>query len=243
MKQYIFFDMDGTLCDSEGIYAQALKAALKSLANIDITQEVASSYSLGCSVNDLIRRVSAIYQIDAAHHHNLYKLIGEHFYQLREQNINHFLITPMVSLFRHLASSTHDICIVSGSFRKDIETVLKLIDVKRDIVIVANEDYQHGKPHPEPYLMAAKLFNVPVDQYHQIIVFEDSPVGVKSAIAAGMHVIGLQSTADGHLLQDHGAHTVLHKKDMGVEGNEMVEFDMIAWFQAYLQQQLNIVNR
>lgn len=74
--------------------------------------------------------------------------------------------------------------IVSGSPRLTIERsldALKLSD--RFDVIVGAEDYTHGKPDPEPFLLAARLLNVPASE---CLVFEDAEAGIKSAQAAGM---------------------------------------------------------
>ena len=47
----------------------------------------------------------------------------------------------------------------------------------QDFVLV-REDYEHAKPHPEPYLIAARLLGVlPTD----CLAIEDSASGVASA--------------------------------------------------------------
>jgi HAD superfamily hydrolase (TIGR01509 family) len=52
--------------------------------------------------------------------------------------------------------------------------------------IVTRMDVVNGKPHPEPYLKAAHALGVdPAD----ILAIEDSPVGARSAHAAGMMIL------------------------------------------------------
>ena len=56
--------------------------------------------------------------------------------------------------------------------------------------IVCAEDYERGKPHPEPFLLAAKLMSVAPED---CVVFEDSLIGIEAAKAANMawvHVPG-----------------------------------------------------
>jgi HAD superfamily hydrolase (TIGR01509 family) len=54
--------------------------------------------------------------------------------------------------------------------------------------VVAGDDVEHSKPHPAPYLLAAKLLGVaPSD----CVAIEDSPPGVASATAAGAAAIGV----------------------------------------------------
>lgn len=59
-----------------------------------------------------------------------------------------------------------------------------------DVVITA-EDVVHGKPSPEPYLVAADRLKVAPSN---CIVIENAPLGVRSAKAAGMKCIALTST-------------------------------------------------
>jgi sugar-phosphatase len=58
-------------------------------------------------------------------------------------------------------------------------------------VLVCSNDVEKGKPHPEPYLLAARLLGV---QPERCLVFEDAPAGIESARQAGMAVIGLTTT-------------------------------------------------
>ncbi len=56
---------------------------------------------------------------------------------------------------------------------------------------ITADDVVNGKPSPEPYLKGAALLGVaPAD----CLVFEDTPAGIRSAQAAGMRVIALQTT-------------------------------------------------
>ena len=58
-------------------------------------------------------------------------------------------------------------------------------------VLVSADQVKEGKPHPEPYLMGARLLNLPATE---CLVIEDAPAGIESAHAAGMKAIGLTST-------------------------------------------------
>lgn len=57
--------------------------------------------------------------------------------------------------------------------------------------LIDGHQVQHAKPHPEIYLLAAKLLEV---QPSDCVVFEDSHPGVAAGVAAGMPVIGIQTT-------------------------------------------------
>lgn len=55
-------------------------------------------------------------------------------------------------------------------------------------VVVAGDDVEHAKPHPEPYLTAAAQLGVDIEQ---CVALEDSEPGVASAVAAGATVVAL----------------------------------------------------
>ena len=57
--------------------------------------------------------------------------------------------------------------------------------------VVHSDEVTHSKPHPECYLVAAARVGVKPDR---CIVFEDAPVGVKSAEAAGIRSFVLLTT-------------------------------------------------
>ena len=63
-------------------------------------------------------------------------------------------------------------CLPSGSFR----------------VLVTGDEVTRGKPHPEPYVLAAERLGIDA---RDCVAIEDSPTGVRSALAAGCRVLGV----------------------------------------------------
>lgn len=62
-------------------------------------------------------------------------------------------------------------------------------------VVVTGSDVTHGKPDPEPYLLAAQRLHIPIGQ---CLVIEDSAAGVAAARAAGAAaVLGIGADAVG----------------------------------------------
>lgn len=55
-------------------------------------------------------------------------------------------------------------------------------------VIVTGDEIKHGKPNPEPYLLAVQRLNL---NSRDCVVIEDAISGVKSAKAAGCYVIAI----------------------------------------------------
>lgn len=64
-------------------------------------------------------------------------------------------------------------------------------------------DVKHGKPHPEPYLMALQKGNL---QPNEAIVIENAPLGVQAGVAAGIFTIAVNTgPIDGQVLLEAGA--------------------------------------
>lgn len=53
-------------------------------------------------------------------------------------------------------------------------------------LLVGAEDVEHGKPDPEPYLLAAERLGLAAAD---CLVFEDAPAGISSALRAGCRVV------------------------------------------------------
>ena len=74
--------------------------------------------------------------------------------------------------------------VVSGSRRDSVVgslTALGILD--RFDTLVCAEDYKHGKPAPDCFLLAAERLGVPPAD---CLVFEDTELGIQAASAAGM---------------------------------------------------------
>lgn len=67
-----------------------------------------------------------------------------------------------------------------------------------DRIFSGREHVRRGKPAPDLYLHAAEALGVAIDR---TLIIEDSPVGVKGALASGAQVIGL--CAGSHCLAGH----------------------------------------
>ncbi|KAI9279293.1 HAD-like domain-containing protein [Sporodiniella umbellata] len=81
--------------------------------------------------------------------------------------------------------------------------------------IATGDKVNNGKPHPEGYLLAAKMINRnPKD----CIVFEDAPAGVRAAIAAGMQCIACTTTHTAEQLREAGATVIVdYLTHVGIE--------------------------
>ncbi len=72
--------------------------------------------------------------------------------------------------------------------------------------MVTSNDVQHGKPHPEPYLMGLKKSGVVAEE---AIVVENAPLGIQAAVAAGIFTVAVNTgPLDESALRDAGADIV-----------------------------------
>nr|MDT0660208.1 beta-phosphoglucomutase family hydrolase [Micromonospora sp. DSM 115978] len=81
-----------------------------------------------------------------------------------------------------------------------------LLEVRVDGVVARAEGLR-GKPHPDTFLAAAKLLDVPPDR---CAVFEDALAGVEAGRAGGFGlVVGVDRVGQADELRAHGADTVV----------------------------------
>jgi HAD superfamily hydrolase (TIGR01509 family) len=95
-------------------------------------------------------------------------------------------LQPVPEVLEHIHHSHGQIpfAVVSGGTRASVTrslTTLGILD-KFDTLVCAG-DYTHGKPHPEPFLLAAQRLGIAPEA---CLVFEDTDLGIQSATAAGM---------------------------------------------------------
>ena len=76
----------------------------------------------------------------------------------------------------------------------------------RFAAIASAEDFTHGKPDPEVFLVAARKAGV---EPGHAVVFEDAVYGIQAAKAAGMRAVGVTTTSPAPALYDAGADLVV----------------------------------
>jgi HAD superfamily hydrolase (TIGR01509 family) len=78
--------------------------------------------------------------------------------------------------------------LVTMSLRRMAESVAGLIDFEAFELIVAGDDVENPKPHPEPYLLGAQRLGLDIAD---TVVIEDSPTGLRAGIASGAVTLGV----------------------------------------------------
>jgi HAD superfamily hydrolase (TIGR01509 family) len=177
VKKYILFDHDGVLVDTEFWY---YKAGERALADIGLTLDK-DQY-----LRDMNRGLGTWVQARAAgvDEHTIGGLreARNDYYQeyLRTQAIE---IDGVVEALAELSQYAR-MAIVTTAKRADFEIIHEKRQIRQfmDFVLV-REDYQHAKPHPEPYLTGLKRLGATKEE---TLIVEDSSRGLNSAVAAGI---------------------------------------------------------
>ncbi|KAF0832762.1 HAD family hydrolase [Ornithinibacter aureus] len=113
--------------------------------------------------------------------------------------------------------------LVTMSWRSLADAVLGALPEGTFDVVVTGDEVSHGKPHPEPYRAAARLLGVsPQD----CVAIEDSPTGVRSAVAAGVptlavpHVVSVPEMAGAVHLDSLAGLTPSRVAELGRQARE-----------------------
>ncbi|MBO5699273.1 MAG: HAD-IA family hydrolase [Bacteroidaceae bacterium] len=88
--------------------------------------------------------------------------------------------------------------------------------------IISSKDVKHGKPHPEPYLMALERAGI---EASEAIVVENAPLGVRSARAAGIFTIAVNTGPLPKVaLEAEGANLIFNSMNELCEAWETLKF-------------------
>ena len=83
--------------------------------------------------------------------------------------------------------------LVTMSWRRFADAVVDVLPPGTFTTVVTGDEVARGKPHPEPYLAAAAALGV---DPRECVAIEDSPTGVRSAVAAGCRTIAVPNVVD-----------------------------------------------
>lgn len=177
----ILFDHDGTLVDTEPVWAAAKVALTAEFGGTWTEQDTLDCLGLSMQftldrlrergvnlpdeeINDLL--VAKVHETLAQQPVEFLPGIERFLSEVREAQIPTAVVTnATTSVARRTANAAPE-----GTFS----------------VIIGNDETTHPKPDPQPYLLAAERLGVDPTQ---CVAIEDSPSGVRSATAAGMRVI------------------------------------------------------
>lgn len=188
MLSALLFDLDGTLVNTDPIHFLAWQKMLRDFG-MEIDEVFYQAKISGGLNPEILQRILP---------------------QLSSSEIQKFADTKE-ALFREMATSLQPLAgvkevfawgrkhqlklaLVTNAPRLNTEFMLQVLGLKDafDLIVLAEEEVA-AKPDPTPYLVALEKLGI---AQNQAIAFEDSPSGIRSAIAAGLQTVGIASTHD-----------------------------------------------
>ncbi len=189
----VVFDFNGTLSDDEAVLARVYGELIPGLTEADYFARLAG------------RTDAFIFDGDEA-------LIAARVARYNELVVDGSTVDEATRAAVRFAAERVPVALVSAALRAEIEPVLAACGLRDAFtVVVSQDDVSRGKPDPEPYLHAAELLGVAPQE---LLVFEDTDVGVASARGAGAYVVGLTRTVG--LKRMGGADELIERIDLDV---------------------------
>lgn len=181
----VLFDLDGTIVDREPLAARAVAEVLSEQGHrvgaADLVGLVGRSWP----------DIHAALDVEAAvgwTRETFTEAVVERSLELGRA-VRWRPLRGCTTLIEVLGTRGVGLAVVTGSSRREAEAVLGSLGIVEDFaVVVGVEDYDRGKPDAQPYEVAlSRLGSDPV----RSVAVEDSDVGVRSALAAGLRVVAV----------------------------------------------------
>jgi HAD superfamily hydrolase (TIGR01509 family) len=173
-------DLDGTLIDSERVFAEAARRLLALRGKVIELEFLATMQ--GTPGRDALPRFRDRYQLTESIDEITIEY-RKHFYDALDGELPG-LMPGAREFLERLEASGIPKAIATSSRLHYVEKVFVPLGLMAhfDFVLTA-DDVIHGKPDPEIYCNSAERFGLPASD---VLVIEDSIAGLRSAIAAGL---------------------------------------------------------
>lgn len=198
-KNFIIFDYDGVIVDSEIIYHSTAIEELKKY-NIDINSDYIFSNFSGNSQKPFNEIIFEHFKVPLPE--NFYpKLIQKIFDKAQQVKP----IDGVAKLLDYLSSKNIHYCIASGGRKEWIQKTLEHTNLRKyfpnDMVFTSRDYVANGKPSPEIFLYALKTLGKTITES---LVVEDSPNGLSAGVASKIKTlayIGGSHITEGYIRQ------------------------------------------
>jgi HAD superfamily hydrolase (TIGR01509 family) len=182
----VLFDLDGTLVNSEPVNVESVVMAVRRHGH-ELSEEL-RHFVVGHSWNEIHARIVAQHGLRLSMDQLIADAVEEKAAIVARTGLPE--LPGAVELVRRLALRA-PLAVVSGASRVEVKDAVAGLGISDAFAfLLGAEDYQRGKPDPEPYRMAITRFGVPAGR---CLVIEDATPGIMSARGAGARVIGVRA--------------------------------------------------
>ena len=187
MIDAVVFDLDGVIIDSEELWNEVRESFARERGGRWTAQ--AQADMMGMSSTEWSRYLHEVVGLPEPPEEINREVVRRMLDRYSERLP---LIDGAVDAVKRLA--THwPLGVASSSNRELIDRVLEVSGLATCFrATVSSEEVEHGKPAPDVYLEAARRLGV---EPARSLAIEDSSSGIRSAHAAGMHVIAIPNRA------------------------------------------------
>ena len=188
---YIIFDMDGVLLDSEPMHQEIIYETFQ-LEGIPFDKAYIQTLT-GMSAFPMWEKVKR----DAQRSESVEELIKFHrdYFFKRLPEVKVPLVPHIKDVLEKFKNEGKHLSLASSSGRKLIDIFTQQTNIAHYFeVIMSGDDVQYSKPNPEIFLKVAQWYGLPATQF---TVIEDSTNGVKAAKSANMKCIGFDNPLSG----------------------------------------------
>jgi len=201
MLKALLFDLDGTLTHSDPVHRATWEIILREYG-IVVDAEFYNARISG-RMNDHILQ-DVLPTLDAEERRNLSDFKEA---QFRQQAHSLHPLPGLPHLIEWMLAHNLRRAIVTNAPRDNAHHMLKGLGWA-DLfpIVVLAEELPRGKPDPLPYQTALQRVGV---EAHEALVFEDSPSGIRSAVAAGIPTVAIASGHDPAYLETLGPNLVI----------------------------------
>lgn len=187
----IMFDMDGVLIDSMPFHAEAFQIAFKEDTNHEIDKNDIFLLE-GMPGSELVKEILKRGKNDKQGDDNLVQKINKRKGQVFKEIQKAKAFEGVKELIDSLNCDNCVKAVVSGASKQEVESLLEKNGLSNFNVIITGDDLRDGKPDPEPFQTALDRLNL---KPSEAIIVENSPLGVESAIRAGIqYIVTLNNT-------------------------------------------------
>lgn len=183
MIKAIFWDNDGVLVDTEGLF---FRANQETLAGVGISLKWEQFEEISLNRGESVLRLVADPGTDTFN-----KLRQERDARYADLLVHEPLVIDGVREVLDGLRGKYVMGIVTSSGHEHFEIIHRQSELLPYFQFVLTmKDCPHTKPHPEPYLKALELSGFPP---RECLVVEDSPRGLAAAVSAGIRCIVIPS--------------------------------------------------